>query len=203
MWWLTTRTITRVTGSGHHDDELFEGGDLFADGWDGEEEEEQGPPAPTWRRPFLVVIAVVTAVALAMVPLYNVLFAATEGDDGLDVCGFDYCVVQEVVRQAGMDLTMSRLSHVFLDEEEARELANLLTDHLRIDRVGLVVVEDLDGRIGGVYDRADRSISIESPARAWTVLHEVAHAVQTGHGEEFQAVVLELTGVLESWGPEG
>lgn len=177
----------------HHED------DFFFDDWD-EAEEELEPPPPSWRRPVLIGVAVVTALAMALVPLYNVFFAATVSDDGLEVCGFDYCVVQEGMREAGLDLTMSRLSNTFLEEAEARELANELTDHLGIERLGLVVVQDLDGRLGGVYDRSERSISIESPARAWTVLHEVAHAVETGHGDDFLRVVIELTEYLESTG---
>jgi hypothetical protein len=179
----------------HHED------DFFFEAWDEEEEEEQLEPAPSWRRPVLIAVAAATAVAMAVVPLYNVLFAATASDEGLEVCGFDYCVVQEGLRAAGLDLTMSRLSNTFLEESEARELAGELTDHLGIEPVGLVVVQDLDGRLGGVYDRSQRSISIERPARAWTVLHEVAHAVETGHGDDFVRVVIELTEYMDDSRP--
>ena len=174
----------------HHED------DFHFEGWDDEVEEEL-EPAPSWRRPVLIAVAAVTAVAMAVVPLYNVFFAATVSDEGLEVCGFDYCVVQEGLREAGLDLTMSRLSNTFLEESEARELARELTGHLGIEPVGLVVVQDLDGRLGGLYDRSERSISIERPARAWTVLHEVAHAVETGHGDDFLRVVIELTEYLD------
>lgn len=183
--------------SEHHDDSFDE---WDPDGWDVDEGEGLEPAAPTWRRPVLIAVAAITALSMAMVPLYNVLFATTVADNGLEVCGFDYCVVQERVRAAGLDLTMSRLSNTFLEEGEARQLADELTEHLGVDPVGLRVVEDLDGRLGGVYDRGSRSISIESPARAWTVLHEVSHVVESGHGEEFQAVVIELAAYLESRG---
>jgi hypothetical protein len=55
------------------------------------------------------------------------------------------------------------------------------------------VVDSLEGRLGGVYDPATRSIEIERPARAWTVLHEVAHVMEGGHGQDFQEVLIELT----------
>lgn len=172
--------------------------EFFFDEWEEEEADDLGPPPPRWRRSVLIAVAAVTAIAMGMIPLYNVIFATTVADNGLEVCGFDYCVVQEGVRAARLDLTMSRLSNSFLDEGEARALANELTDHLGIESIGLDVVEDLDGRLGGVYDRDSRSISIESPARAWTVLHEVAHAVEPGHGVDFQEVVIDLAAFMES-----
>jgi hypothetical protein len=181
----------------HYDDEFLD--DWEDEDWDVDEEDLE-PAAPTWRRPTLIAVAVVTALAMAVVPLYNVFFATTIADNGLEVCGFDYCVVQDGVRAAGLDLTMSRLSNTFLEESEARALANELTGYLGVEAVGLVVVEDLEGRLGGVYDRSQRTITIESPARAWTVLHEVAHAVEVGHGDEYQAVVIDLAAYLEAAG---
>jgi len=165
--------------------------------WDDDEDTEEDEPVPAWRRPLIVGVAAVTALALALIPLYNVIFARTVAENGLEVCGFDYCVVQEAVRADGLDLTMSSLANTFLDEQEARALAGELTDFLGIEPVGLRVVTDLDGPHGGVYDPATRSISIESPARAWTVLHEVAHAVETGHGEGFTEVVIDLATFLD------
>ena len=195
-------SIERVTGSEHDDQPPSDewGEDPFGDvpdgfpfdDWDDDEDLEGDEPAPAWRRPLIIGVSVVTALALALVPLYNVIFARTIADNGLEVCGFDYCVVQEAVRDAGLELTMSALANTFLDEEEARAFARDLTDYLGIEAVGLRVVPDLDGRIGGVYDPTTRSISIESPARSWTVLHEVAHAVETGHGEAFRDLVIEL-----------
>lgn len=160
--------------------------------WDLDEDDLEPMPEPAWRRPLLIVVAAITALALAAVPLYNVVFTDTTAENGLDVCGFDYCVVQEGVRSAGLDLVMSRLANTFLTEEEARALADELTGHLGVEPVGLVVVQEIDGRIGGVYDPQTRRVTIESPARAWTVLHEVAHVVAGGHGEDFIAVVVDL-----------
>lgn len=167
-------------------------GEFPFDEWDEEDPEDLEPLAPAWRRPLLIGVAAITAIALALVPIYNVFFARTVADNGLEVCSFDYCIVVDAVTEAGVDLVMSRLANTFLDEEEAREFAAELTDYLGVDPVGLDVVERLDGRLGGVYDSATNSILIESPARAWTVLHEVAHAVATGHGDDFQAVVIDL-----------
>lgn len=164
--------------------------------WDDENDEIEGPPP--WRRPLLIAVAALTAAAMAMVPLYNVFSARTVADNGLEVCGFDYCVVQEAAVAAGVDPVMSRLWNTFLDEEAARELAAELTDHLGIDPVGLRLVDDLEGRLGGVYDPESRSIQIAHPARAWTVLHEVAHAVENGHGPEFQELVVELARWVDS-----
>lgn len=169
--------------------------------WDDDEEYEDDEPVSTWRRPLIVGVAVVTVIALAMIPIYNVVTARTVADNGLEVCGFDYCIVQDAVQAAGLDLTMSALANTYLDEDEARAFADELITHLGIEPVSLTVVTDLEGRLGGVYEPETRSIAIESPARAWTVLHEVGHAAQSGHGEEFQAVVIELAGWVGTTGP--
>lgn len=150
-------------------------------------------PGPAWRKPLLIGVSVVVIVALVWVPVYNALTAPTTADNGLEVCGFDYCIVEEAVRDAGLELEMSRLYNTVLADGEAIALARLLADFLGVDPVGLTVVDDLDGRLGGVYDPEKRSIEIERPARAWTVLHEVAHVVEGGHGEDFQQVLIELT----------
>jgi hypothetical protein len=170
-----------------HVDDEFPG-----ESWDDDEHLESLPPS-TWRRPLLIAVASVTLLAMALVPLYNVLFARPVADNGLEICGFDYCIVQDAIRDAGLDLVMSSLSSTYLDESEARLFAGEAARLLGIDEVGLQVVDDLDGRLGGVYDPSTRSISIERPARAWTVLHEIAHAVETGHGDGFQSVLIELT----------
>lgn len=194
-------SIGLVTGS-EHDDQLssdsFDEPALHDDptlaDWDADEDYEDIEVAGPWRRPLIVGVTVVTLIALALIPIYNVVTARSVADNGLEVCGFDYCIVQEAVQAAGLDLTMSALANTYLDEEEARAFADELVGHLGIEPVGLVVVPDLEGRLGGVYEPETRSISIESPARAWTVLHEVAHAVQSGHGEAFQTIVIELGG---------
>jgi hypothetical protein len=174
----------------HHDD------GFPVDDWEEDDLEPFAPP--WWRRPLLIGIATVTALAVALVPIYNVFRERSVADNGLEICGFDYCIVQDAVTAAGLDLEMSRLSNTFLDEGGARDFAAELTDFLGVPSVGLRVVGDLDGRLGGVYEPEERAIVIERPARAWTVLHEVAHAVEAGHGEEFQELVIELTAFVDS-----
>ena len=165
------------------------------DFWD-EEEGSDLDRSPVWRRPFLIGVAALTALALAVVPVYNSFIASDLADNGLEVCGFDYCVDEEAVRDAGLGSEMSRLFNTILIDEEAAALAGDLVDFLDLEPVELVIVDDIDGQIGGVYDPESRSITIERPARAWTVLHEVAHARETGHDIAFQDVVIDLTGAF-------
>jgi hypothetical protein len=166
--------------------------DDWPEEWDSYDDEHEPPAPPPWRKPVLIVTAAVTALAMALVPLYNVFFTRDVADNGLEVCGFDYCVVVEAVTEAGLDLTMSRLSTTFLDDTEAARLTDAATDHLDVASVGLEIVDDLEGRLGGLYDPSTREIRIERPARAWTVLHEVAHTRESGHGDGFQRVLIEL-----------
>ncbi len=161
------------------------------DNWEpGPEDELLGPPA--WRRRLLFWVAMVTVVGMASVPIYNVLQSRTVAANGLEVCGFDYCVVQEAMTEAGLDGTMSRLANTVLTEDEAYAFALDLTTYLQIQPVGLEVVPRLDGELGGFYDPTTRSITIERPASAWTVLHEVAHAESSGHGASFLVTVEKL-----------
>jgi hypothetical protein len=166
--------------------------DEWEDEWDLEESDLEPVPPPPWRKPLLIAVAALTAVAMALVPLYNVFFSRSVADNGLEVCGFDYCIVVDGVREAGIDLTMSRLANTFLDDTAARVLVDAATDQLDVAPVGLEVVDDLEGRLGGVYDSSARLIRIERPARVWTVLHEVAHTVAPGHDGEFQRVLIDL-----------
>jgi hypothetical protein len=194
---LARTIVVVIEPDHHHDDDLYDE-NWFFDPDDLDPDDLEPVPPPPWRQPLLIAVAALTAVALAIVPLYNVIAGSPVSDSGLEICGFDYCIVQEAVGEAGLNSTMSRLSHTFLDEDDARALANELADYLGIPPVGLRVVDRIEGRIGGFYDPVDRVVEIESPARAWTVLHEVAHAVETGHGPAFQQVVIELTAYLES-----
>ncbi len=166
----------------------------FPDEWDDDEEEFEAVPPPRWRRPAVVALAILVAVSLAILPLQSLFDGTTPAvsDSGLAICGDDYCIVREAVVEAGLEAEMSRLANTLLDGAAAVVLVNELTDHLGIDRVGLEVVDDLGGRLGGVYDPATRSIRIDRPANAWVVAHEVAHAVAAGHGEEFQRILIDL-----------
>lgn len=170
------------------------------DEWDDSWEEEDLEPleSPAWRKPLLIAVAAITAIAMGVIPIYNVLFDRSVADNGLEVCGFDYCVVTEAVAEAGLDLTMSELSHTFLTDGQARTLTDAATVYLGVAPVTVDVVDRLDGRLGGVYEPDTHSIRIERPARAWTVLHEVAHTVESGHGEDFQRVLIDLAEWVES-----
>lgn len=171
--------------------------DFIFEDWDEEESEESGPIAPPWRKPLLVIVAAITAVALAIVPIMGFFRTPPVADNGLEICSFDYCVVQDAVTAAGYDEVMARLSRTYLPEDEAQSLVRRLTDFLDEPSVDLIVVERLDGRLGGVYDPADRAIYVESPVKVWTLIHEVAHVTSTGHGDAFQAEIIELASLFE------
>lgn len=180
----------------------------MTDTWDGDEwledewldDEPEEPPAhPPWRRRTLMIIGIVVAVAMLAGPVWNIVDRATPqvSDTGLELCGFDYCVVQDAVRDAGLDLTMSRLANTFLEESEAQAMADDLVAYLGVDDVTVEVVDRIDRRIAGQYDPASRAILLERPARAWVVVHEVAHTVALGHGEDFQETMIDLATWIE------
>jgi hypothetical protein len=173
-----------VSDEGHLDPE-------WLDEWFDQEPADE--PAPRrWRRPLLMAIAIVTAVAVAAVPLWNLLRPTPVSDTGLELCRFDYCVVQEQIAAMGLLAVMNRLSNSFLEEQEAAALADDLISYLGLPRVDLVVVERLEGQLGGVYQPSTRTILVRRPVRAWIVLHEVAHTVSLGHGEDFIETLADL-----------
>ncbi len=165
-------------------------------------EHEEPPVHPPWRKALIATIGILVAAAMLAVPVWNVVDGLTPqlSDSGLEICGFDYCVVQDAVREAGHGLTMSRLTNTLLDRDAAQDLADLLVDHLQVAPVTVEVVDRIDRRIAGQYDTATRHILVERPARAWIVLHEVAHTVASGHGAEFQATVVALAAWLDEVG---
>lgn len=172
-------------------------GALFEE-WDVDDEEFEPAPPPRWRRPAVVSLAILVASSLAIVPLQSLFDGTTPAisDSGLEICGYDYCIVREAVVEAGLELEMSRLANTLLDDAGAVALADELTEYLGIDPIDLSVADELGGRLGGVYDPSTRSILIERPANAWVVAHEVAHAVASGHGEEFQRILIDLARYL-------
>lgn len=172
--------------------------DEFLFGAEDFHEIEDFEPSP-WRRRVIVLVAAVTVIAVGLVPAYNLLQGTRSdvADNGLEVCGFDYCVVQEAVGDAGLHIEMSAFAATFLDDEAAARLADSLVAHLGVEPVTLEVVDSLDGRIEGQYSPGSRLIRIERPARAWTVIHEVAHAVSSGHGDDFTSTVIQLTTWLD------
>ncbi|MEX2654610.1 MAG: hypothetical protein WD532_06205 [Acidimicrobiia bacterium] len=172
------------------------------DEWPEDGTDEAPPGQPRWRRRAITAIGVLVAVAMLASPVWNIVDGVTPqvSESGLELCGFDYCVVQDAVRAAGYDLTMSRLTNTFLDEADAQTLADFLVNHLGVSPVTVEVVDRIEGRIAGQYDPSTRHILLERPARAWIVLHEVAHTVASGHGSEFQATLIELTAHWEESG---
>lgn len=181
-----------------HDDPFFDELDLEPD----DIEEDAEPLRPPWWRPLLVVVAAITALAMAAVPLYNVINRDRPvTDSGLQICGFDYCIVQEAAIGAGLNEEMSRLANTFLGDDEAREFARVLLDELGETNVSFVVVDRLDRDLKGQYDPTTRTILVERPVRAWIVLHEVAHTAAPGHGVEFQDVLIELARWTEATRP--
>ena len=165
-----------------------------------EDEVEEPPAHPPWRRRTIMIIGAVVAVAMLAGPVWNIFDRATPevSDSGLELCGFDYCVVQDSVRQAGHDLTMSRLTNTFLEEAEAQAMADDLVAYLGVDGVTVEVVDRIDRRIAGQYDPSSRHILLERPARAWIVVHEVAHTVALGHGDDFQQAIIDLAAWVEA-----
>lgn len=169
------------------DDSVFEE-------WDVEDDSFEPLDRSPWRRRVIIAVAAVTAVAMAMVPLYNLIDRDPPlAENGLEICGFDYCTVQEGVRLAGLDRVMIQLANTYLTDEEASQLADSLATQLGASSAEFVVVDRLEGQIKGSYDPTTKTIYVERPAQAWIILHEVAHAVSSGHGEDFQEVVIELT----------
>ena len=136
---------------------------------------------------------------MATGPIYNLINAGVVplAENGLEVCGFDYCIVQDGVREAGLDLVMSRFANIHLDDESAVALADVLIEHLGAEPVTVTVVNHLDGQIEGQYSPATRTILVERPVRAWTILHEVAHISNPGHGDDFQQALVELSSWLD------
>ncbi len=147
------------------------------------------------RRWVIWAVAAVTAAVLAILPLYNLFNRATPqiADNGLEVCGFDYCVVQQAMRDLGVDGEMIVLANTYLSDDDAFSLVTRLVAELGQEPVGLALVDRISGDIAGQYDPSTRTITIEKPATAWIVAHEVAHVVSGGHDTEFQETLASLT----------
>lgn len=175
------------------DPDSLELDDSFED-WDSDLDAAEAERDSGWRRWVVGVIAVVVVISLLLVSLSNLVRqgAPPVADNGLAVCGFDYCLVQEAIRAVGLDLEMSRLANTILDDAETRLLADDLASFLGIEPVDISLVDQLEGRLGGFYDPGSRAVVIERPANAWVVSHEVAHSVASGHGIDFQKTLAAL-----------
>jgi hypothetical protein len=155
---------------------------------------EEPVEAPVWRRGLIMSIAALAVVALAGSQLWNLVDrgAPPIADNGLEICGFDYCVVQDAIRAEGLGAEMTRLASIYVSLDDARALATALTEEMGEDPVTVEMVDRLDGRTAGQYSSSARTIWLERPARAWIVLHEAAHIREGGHGDRFVAVLAEL-----------
>ena len=112
-----------------------------------------GPPP--WRRRLLIAVAGVVVASLLLIPVVNVFSARQVADNGLLVCGFDYCEVQDAVVEVGLDRTMSLLANTFLTEEEAFVLASELTTRLGIQPCGLGGLTSVGRVVGWVLRPGD------------------------------------------------
>ena len=180
-------------------DELPPADDLL-DVWDAEPDEDELAGPPPWRRPLLVIVAAVTAVALAVVPLSNLFGRNPQlSDTGLELCRFDYCVVHEAMVDAGVLPVMGRLHNTFLSDEETGALAEEIAGFLGVEPVSVRVVDRLERRLGGAYQPSTRTVFVRRPVRAWIVAHEMAHVVSLGHGEDF----IDTLVAIARWWDEG
>jgi len=149
------------------------------------------------------VIRVVTIVALLgmlMLPFYSLIDTVNRprAENGLEICDFDYCVVQEAVREAGLGTEITRLANIVLSDDEAARLVQVISAHLGVPPVRFDVVDDLGGRTAGLYEPATRTIRVERPICAWTIAHETAHTLAPAHASAFTLVLVEIVTWLEA-----
>lgn len=152
-----------------------------------------------WRRWVIGVIAAVLVAIMVLGPVSRLIDRARPqyADNGLELCGFDYCTVQTAVRDAGYGPAMARLSSIRLDPGEAQRLADQLVELIDQAEVTVAVVDTLPGNTAGRYDAKARVVEVEEPIWAWVVVHEVAHTRAAGHGEAFEAALLALLAAIE------
>lgn len=160
------------------------------DGWF-----EDDPPVRDPRRRGLIAgVAALIAAAMLAVPVWQVVdrFTPEFADNGLEICRFDYCVVQTAVIDAGLGPVMTEMSGTFLDIEQAQAFADLLLTELGGLPVTVVEVDRIEGRVAGRFITATRTAEVERPMSQWTVLHELVHSREPGHGEDFREEMIEL-----------
>lgn len=149
--------------------------------------------------PWVRAIGIVAVLAMIMLPLWNVLRGSTPqiADNGLEVCPIDYCVVQRAIEQAGLGITMAGASKRIVPDDETQAVVDRLSAVVDGPAVSVVVVDDLEGPIGGRYASATRTISVDRPATVWVLAHEVAHSVAPGHDSDFLAALTRIARALE------
>jgi hypothetical protein len=155
-----------------------------------------------WRRWLLGIVAGLLVILLVAGPVSNLLERAQPqiAENGLELCAFDYCVVQSAVRSAGYGPTMARLVATELDSAEAQVLADSLVTVIGQRAVTIEVVASLPESLAGRYGIDSRVIQVVEPIRAWVVVHEVSHTNAGGHGSAFIDTLLRLLGSLEQDG---
>lgn len=143
----------------------------------------------SWR-----VIGIIAALSMLAIPLFNLIDARTPqlADNGLEVCQFDYCVVERYVVDAGLGRTMAAMSSRIVPDAEVQSFVDAMIEVVGGPSVTAQVVDELPGDLGGRYSPAERLIQIDRPATVWVIAHEVAHTVSPGHDEEFQETLVEL-----------
>jgi hypothetical protein len=149
----------------------------------------------SWR-----IIGALAAVSMFAIPLFNVLDARTPqiADNGLEVCQFDYCVVEQYVLDAGAGLVMAEMSAVIVPDVDVQSYVDAMIDVVGGPDVQADVVDELPGDLGGRYSPASRLIQIDRPATVWVIAHEVAHTVSPGHDIAFRETLVELARFYEA-----
>ncbi len=170
--------------------------DWEVDDWQ-EDDREPIPEEPiasrdlpmSWR-----VLGIVAALSMLAIPLFNMIDARTPqlADNGLEVCRFDYCVVERHVVDVGLGRTMAVMSSIIVPDDEVQSYVDAMIDVVGGPSVTAEVVDELPGDLGGRYTPAARLIQIDRPATVWVIAHEVAHTVSPGHDDEFRETLVEL-----------
>jgi hypothetical protein len=164
--------------------------------WD-VEEWEAIPEAPVVRRLIPTswrIVGALAALSMLVIPLLNVIDARTPqvADNGLEVCRFDYCVVERHIVDAGLGMTMAEMSARIVPDSDVQSFVDAMLDVVGGPDVRAEVVDELPGDLGGRYSQASRLIQIDRPATVWVIAHEVAHTVSSGHDDEFQETLADL-----------
>lgn len=145
------------------------------------------------------LVGLMAALAMLAIPLWNVIDARTPqfAHNGLEVCAFDYCEVQQQVDAAGFGVIMAGASQIPVSDRDTQALVDSFSVVLDGPDVTIEVVDGIDGGVAGQYIRSERHIQVERPARVWVVAHEVAHSVSNGHDDDFLEALLELATYLD------
>ncbi len=148
----------------------------------------------SWR-----VIGIIAALSMLAIPVFNLIDARSPqlADNGLEVCRFDYCIVERFVVDEGLASTMAVMSSSIVPDADVQSFVDAMIDVVGGPSVTAEVVDDLPGDLGGRYTPAERLIQIDRPATVWIIAHEVAHTVSVGHDEEFQETLAELARFFE------